>query len=94
MLTSKAIYGRLIAAYGQPDWWPGSPCAIMITAILVQNTAWSNVEKTVAELGGTANTGVYRQLDGGRTAAPYPLLRFLSCQGQIYKSLDGMVQGL
>ena len=51
MLTSKAIYGRLIAAYGQPDWWPGSPCAIMITAILVQNTAWSNVEKTVAELG-------------------------------------------
>ena len=24
----------------------------MVTAILVQNTAWSNVEKTVAEMGG------------------------------------------
>ena len=51
MLTSKQIYDRLITAYGQPDWWPGSPYAIMVTAILVQNTAWSNVEKTVAEMG-------------------------------------------
>ena len=51
MLTSKQIYDRLIDGYGQPDWWPGTPYAIMITAILVQNTAWSNVEKTVAEMG-------------------------------------------
>lgn len=45
MLTSKEIYDSLITAYGQPDWWPGPPYAIMVTAILVQNTAWSNVEK-------------------------------------------------
>lgn len=51
MLTAKQIYDRLIADYGQPDWWPGSPYAIMVTAILVQNTVWSNVEKTVAEMG-------------------------------------------
>ena len=51
MLTSKEIYDRLIAGYGQPDWWPGTPYAIMVTAILVQNTAWSNVEKAVAEMG-------------------------------------------
>ena len=51
MLTSKQIYDRLITAYGQPDWWPGTPYAIMVTAILVQNTAWSNVEKAVAEMG-------------------------------------------
>ena len=51
ILTSKQIYDRLITAYGQPDWWPGTPYAIMVTAILVQNTAWSNVEKTVAEMG-------------------------------------------
>ncbi len=50
MLTSKQIYDRLIDGYGQPDWWPGTPYAIMITAILVHNTAWSNVEKTVAEM--------------------------------------------
>ena len=51
MLTSKKIYDRLIEDYGQPDWWPGTPYAIMVTAILVQNTAWSNVEKAVAEMG-------------------------------------------
>ena len=51
MLTSKQIYDRLITAYGQPDWWPGTPYAIMVMAILVQNTAWSNVEKTVTEMG-------------------------------------------
>ena len=51
MLTSKQIYDRLIDGYGLSDWWSGSPYAIMVTAILVQNTAWSNVEKTVAEMG-------------------------------------------
>lgn len=51
MLTSREIYERLITGYGQPNWWPGTPYAIMVTAILVQNTAWSNVEKTVAEMG-------------------------------------------
>ena len=51
MLTSREIYERLITGYGQPDWWPGTPYAIMVTAILVQNTAWSNVEKVVAEMG-------------------------------------------
>ena len=50
MLTSKQIYDRLIDGYGLSDWWSGSPYAIMVTAILVQNTAWSNVEKTVAEM--------------------------------------------
>ena len=50
MLTSKQIYDRLITTYGQPDWWPGIPYAIMVMAILVQNTAWSNVEKTVNEM--------------------------------------------
>ena len=37
---TKEIYDRLIAGYGQPDWWPGTPYAIMVTAILVQNTAF------------------------------------------------------
>ena len=64
MLTSKQIYDRLITAYGQPDWWHGTPYAIMVMAILVQNTAWNNVEKTVT--GGAADTKVYQQLDGGR----------------------------
>ena len=44
MLTSKQIYDRLITAYGQPDWWPGTPYAIMVTAILVQREPqWVNI---------------------------------------------------
>ena len=51
MLTSKQIYDRRITVYGQLDWCPGTPYAIMVMAILVQNTAWNNVEKTVTEMG-------------------------------------------
>lgn len=51
MLTAQQIYNRLLDSYGPVQWWPGDEYAIMITAILVQNTSWNNVEKTVAELG-------------------------------------------
>lgn len=57
MLTSKEIYARLIAAYGRTDWWPGTPYVIMVTAILVQNTNWNNVEKTMASMGERLTTG-------------------------------------
>ena len=50
-MTSKEIYDRLIEGYGQSDWWPGTSYVSMVSAILVQNTTWSNVEKTVAEMG-------------------------------------------
>ncbi len=55
MLTSKEIYDRLISGYGPVQWWPGTPYAIMVTAVLVQNTAWGNVEKTTASLGDRLN---------------------------------------
>ena len=51
MLTSQEIYDRLLEEYDPVQWWPGDEYAIMVTAVLVQNTAWSNVEKTVAEMG-------------------------------------------
>lgn len=45
------IYGRLLAAYGEQDWWPGDmPFEIMVGAVLTQNTAWTNVEKAIANL--------------------------------------------
>jgi endonuclease-3 related protein len=37
--------------YGPSGWWPGeSPVEVAIGAILTQNTAWSNVEKAIANL--------------------------------------------
>jgi len=45
------VYRRLLAAYGPQQWWPGeTPFEVMIGAILVQNTAWKNVEKAIRNL--------------------------------------------
>ncbi len=49
--TLMEIYDRLFSAYGPQDWWPGeTPFEIMVGAILVQNTAWKNVEKAIRNL--------------------------------------------
>ncbi len=46
-----AVYDVLFKRYGPQDWWPGDgPFEIMIGAILTQNTAWTNVEKAIANL--------------------------------------------
>lgn len=47
-----ARYLDLLAEhYGPSGWWPGeSAFEIAVGAILVQNTAWSNVERAIAQL--------------------------------------------
>lgn len=45
------VYNRLFAHFGAQHWWPGdSDFEIIVSAILTQNTSWSNVEKAVANL--------------------------------------------
>lgn len=47
----REIYSRLSAHYGPTGWWPGdSPFEIAVGAILTQNTAWTNVERAIANL--------------------------------------------
>src|SRR5438034_4658107 len=44
--TLDEVYDRLLAAFGPQHWWPGeSPFEVMVGAVLVQNTAWKNVER-------------------------------------------------
>ena len=46
------IYERLLAHYGDPLWWPtNSPYEVIVGAVLVQNTNWSNVEMAIANFG-------------------------------------------
>jgi len=46
-----ALFDNLFAAYGPQHWWPGdTPFEVMVGAILTQNTAWTNVEKALANL--------------------------------------------
>jgi endonuclease III related protein len=45
------VYERLYAAFGPQHWWPGgSPFEILVGAVLVQNTAWRNVERAIRNL--------------------------------------------
>jgi endonuclease III related protein len=45
------VYERLLATFGPQRWWPGdSPFEIMVGAVLVQNTAWRNVERAIINL--------------------------------------------
>src|SRR3990172_8667598 len=45
------VYERLLTAFGPQRWWPGeSPFEIMVGAVLVQNTAWRNVERAIENL--------------------------------------------
>ncbi|MEN9917456.1 MAG: hypothetical protein RLY40_1395 [Pseudomonadota bacterium] len=46
-----SIYEGLLTMYGRQQWWPAdSPFEVMLGAILVQNTQWSNVEKAIVLL--------------------------------------------
>lgn len=47
----RQVWERLRDTYGASGWWPAeSPFEVMVGAILTQNTAWTNVEKAIAEL--------------------------------------------
>lgn len=45
------VYKRLKRQHGARHWWPAdSDFEVMVGAILTQNTAWTNVEKAIANL--------------------------------------------
>jgi endonuclease-3 related protein len=47
----REVYERLWAAFGAQHWWPGeSPFEVIVGAVLVQNTSWTNVERAIANL--------------------------------------------
>jgi len=49
--TLRDYYARMAAHYGPTHWWPGdSAFEIALGAILTQNTAWTNVERAIANL--------------------------------------------
>jgi endonuclease-3 related protein len=47
----QEVYARLYARFGAQHWWPGDGAfEVIVGAILTQNTAWTNVEKALANL--------------------------------------------
>lgn len=73
--TPIRVYRLLLDRFGPQGWWPGeSDFEVCVGAILVQNTAWTNVEKTLA---GLRREGLLRfaALDRLDAAALEPRLR-------------------
>jgi len=47
----RDFYDRLVRVYGPRQWWPAkTPLEVVIGAYLTQNTAWTSVEKSIANL--------------------------------------------
>jgi endonuclease III related protein len=47
----RRAYELMRARFGHQHWWPGeTPFEVCVGAILTQNTAWSNVERAIANL--------------------------------------------
>jgi len=47
----RRAYQLMRARFGHQHWWPGeTPFEVCVGAILTQNTAWSNVERAIANL--------------------------------------------
>jgi endonuclease-3 related protein len=47
----RAYYHTLLAVWGPQHWWPAhTPFEVIVGAFLTQNTAWTNVERALANL--------------------------------------------
>jgi endonuclease III related protein len=69
------VYRRLLARFGHAGWWPGeSPFEVCVGAILVQNTAWANVERTL-DLLRARSLLRFEELDRISATGLSPLLR-------------------
>ena len=65
--TAREVFELLSDKLGPQHWWPGeSPFEVIVGAVLVQNTAWRNVERAIENL---RDAGV---LDPRRLAALAP----------------------
>jgi endonuclease-3 related protein len=51
LLPLQDAYESLLTRFGEQHWWPArTRLEMMLGAILTQNTAWTNVEKAIANL--------------------------------------------
>ena len=74
----RQFHEALLATYGPQRWWPSeSNLETVVGAYLTQNTAWRNVERSIANL---KRAGVLT-VSGLRTIAPYALQELIRPSG-------------
>jgi endonuclease-3 related protein len=78
-LSVREVYRRLRRRRGPVGWWPAeTPFEVCLGAILVQNTAWTNVEKALGVLRGRGELSL-ASLDPLSAADLAPLIRSAGC---------------
>src|SRR5262249_36147817 len=79
VLAPADVYRRLLRQRGPLGWWPASsPFEVCLGAILVQNTAWTNVKKALAVLRARGELS-FVSLDPLSAADLAPLIRSAGC---------------
>lgn len=85
------IYRKLLRSRGPAGWWPGEDAfEVCVGAVLVQNTAWSNVEKALGVLRGRGllSFSRLRALSVERLA---PLIRASGCYNVKARRLSALL---
>jgi endonuclease III related protein len=93
-LDLRAYYDILFAAQGPQHWWPGrTPFEIIVGAILVQNTSWTNVARAIENLrrAKLLNPRAIENVPAPRLAR---LIRSSGCYRQKTKKLKNFVRFL
>lgn len=86
--TIRACYRALAAAWGPQHWWPAhTPFEVIVGAVLTQNTAWTNVERALANL----RAANILSLDGIRTV-PLPHLENLIRSSGYFRQKAGRLK--
>src|SRR3569832_2497097 len=50
-MSLREVYDHLYRVHGPQSWWPAKTLfVVMVGVVLTQNTAWTNVEKAIANL--------------------------------------------
>jgi endonuclease-3 related protein len=86
----RRVFSQLLQTHGQQHWWPADdPFEVLVGALLVQRTAWRNVEQAIHRLreAGAIDSAVL---------ASYPLseLEHLIRPAGFFRTKAGRLQGL
>lgn len=88
-ISADGLYRLLLSGYGEPRWWSDDPFMVMVQAILVQNTAWRNVEKATAIIGNMMTPVKLYHLDGEELES---LIRPCGFQKAKARTIKGIIE--
>ena len=88
MDRAGAVYRSLLGHYGPQHWWPARTAfEVIVGALLMQQTAWANVERAIASLRDAGLLGVH-----ALAAASVPVIRRHVRVAGLYRTKPGRLK--